>query len=67
MLQDQVERLLPWQEQEEIVGEAVVIKTFKLTGAKAAVVGGCRVKTGRLLRSSTYRLLRDGEVLTTPL
>ena len=48
------------------MGEAVVLRTFQLTGSRAASVGGCRVKSGRLLRSATYRLIRDGEVgLTT--
>ena len=57
-----VEGVLPWTEEEEVVGEAVVLKTFHLTGARAAAVGGCRVKVGRLLRSATYRLVRDGKV-----
>lgn len=61
-LQSHVEGVLPLREEEEVVGEAVVLKTFQLTGARAASVGGCRVKVGRLLRSATYRLIRDGEV-----
>ena len=60
--QDHVEGCLSWREEEEVVGEAVVLRTFQLSGAKAASVGGCRVKSGRLLRSATFRLLRDGEV-----
>ena len=60
--QSHVEGGLPWTEEEEVVGEAVVLRTFQLTGARAASVGGCRVKAGRLLRSATYRLVRDGEV-----
>ena len=44
------------------MGEAVLLKVFKLTGARRASVGGCRVKQGRLVRSSLFRLLRDGEV-----
>ena len=39
--QTHLESLLPWVEEEEVVGEAVVLKVFKLTGAKAADVGGC--------------------------
>ena len=61
-VQDHVEKSLPWREEEEVVGEAVVLRTFQLTGARAASVGGCRVKSGRLVRSATFRLLRDGEV-----
>lgn len=45
-----------------MVGEAVVLKVFKLTGTKAADVGGCRVKIGKLVRNATYRLVRGGEV-----
>ena len=65
--QEHVKGTLPWREEEEVVGEAVVLRTFTLTGARAASVGGCRVKSGRLLRSATFRLLRDGEVCSRPL
>lgn len=49
-------------EEEEIVGEAAVIRTFKLTGAKSAFVGGCRVKEGELARDAVFKLFRDDEV-----
>ena len=45
-----------------MIGEAVVLKVFRLTGSRAASVGGCRVKQGKLMRNATYRLMRDGEV-----
>lgn len=48
--------------EEEVEGEAEVLKVFKLRGSKAAAVGGCRVKQGRLTRKGQYRLLRGGEV-----
>ena len=48
--------------EEEIVGEAEVLKVFKLTGAKSAAVGGCRVKQGKLTRNSTFRIVRGDEV-----
>lgn len=51
--------------EEEVVGEAVVLKVFKLTGARSASVGGCRVKQGKLTRSGIYRILRDDEVSGT--
>ena len=51
-----------WEEEE--LGEGVVLKVFSLTGKKAAVVGGCRVKQGKFVRSATFRLLRGGEVGT---
>ena len=44
------------------MGEGVVLRVFRLTGAKAAAVGGCRVKQGKLVRNAIYRLIRDGEV-----
>ena len=52
-----------------MVGEAEVIKVFKLTGARSAAVGGCRVKQGKMIRKNTFRLIRGDEVyiiLTTP-
>ena len=45
-----------------MVGEAEVIKVFKLTGARSATVGGCRVKQGKMIRKSTFRLIRGDEV-----
>ena len=52
-----------------MVGEAEVIKVFKLTGARSAAVGGCRVKQGKMIRKNMFRLIRGDEVyiiLTTP-
>ena len=48
--------------EEEVIGEAEVLKVFKLTGAKSAAVGGCRVKQGRMTRSGTFRIVRGNEV-----
>jgi translation initiation factor IF-2 len=45
-----------------VVGEAEVIKVFKLTGARSAAVGGCRVKQGKMIRKSTFRVVRGDEV-----
>ena len=50
------------QVEEEVIGEAAVLKTFQLTGLRAALVGGCRVKKGQLVRDGIFRLVRDGEV-----
>ena len=61
-MQDHVQQSLPRKEEEEVVGEAEVLRVFNFSGARAVCVGGCRVKSGRLLRSVTFRLLRDGEV-----
>jgi len=60
--QCELESGLPDVWKEELVGEGVVLKVFHLTGKKFAVVGGCRVKQGKFVRSATFRLLREGEV-----
>ena len=60
--QEELQSRLPPILEEEIVGEAVIIKVFRLTGTRRASVGGCRVKQGRLVRNAQYRLVRDGEV-----
>ena len=60
--QGNLETLLAPKWEDEIHGEAVILKVFKLTGARSASVGGCRVKQGKLLRNAKYRLIRDGEV-----
>ena len=36
----------------------MVLKVFKLKGAKAAAVGGCRVKKGQLVRDAVYQVWR---------
>ncbi len=53
--------------EEEVLGEAVILKVFRLRGAKATAVGGCRVKQGRLVRNGIFRIVRDGEVSELPL
>ena len=50
---------------ESIIGEAEVLKVFKLTGSRKSVVAGCHVKDGFLDNSDkTYiwKVVRDGEV-----
>ncbi len=60
--QETLQARLPPVWVEEVVGEAVILKVFKLTGARRASVGGCRVKQGKLVRNALYRIVRDGEV-----
>ena len=62
-VKEKLETFLPLEWEEEIVGEAVLLKVFKLTGARRATVAGCRVKQGKLVRNATYRLLRQGKVM----
>ena len=61
--QEHLEHRLPPVEEEEGVGEAIVLKTFTLTGSRKANVVGCRVKSGRLERKCVFRVLRDGETV----
>ena len=61
--QDSLEEMLPPDEEEEVVGEAVVLDTFKLTGHRKASVAGCRVKRGTLERNCRFRILRNKEPL----
>eukprot|EP00731_Ephydatia_muelleri_P028186 Em0019g1059a len=63
LLKEKLETFLPLEWEEEIFGEAVLLKVFKLTGARRATVAGCRVKQGKLVRNATYRLLRQGKVI----
>jgi translation initiation factor IF-2 len=60
-LRDSLEEMLPSEEEEEMVGEAVVLDTFRLTGARRAAVAGCRVKKGVLERNCSFRIVRDGK------
>ena len=61
--QDNLEGMLPPDEEEEVVGEAVVLDTFKLTGHRKASVAGCRVKRGTLERNCRFRIIRNKEPL----
>ena len=61
--QEHLEHRLPPVEEEEGVGEAIVLKTFTLTGSRKANVVGCRVKSGRLERKCVFRVLRNGETV----
>lgn len=65
VLQLNLQNRLPRIMEEEVIGEASVIKTFKLTGSRAATVAGCRVKKGQMIKEGIYRLLRDDEVHTS--
>lgn len=52
----------------QVSGEAQILSIFELKGRSKAKgedvkIAGCRVIDGRLIRSSTMRLLRSGEVV----
>lgn len=50
-----------------VAGEAQVLSLFEIKGrrskAENAMIAGCRVINGRVIRNSTMRLLRSGEVM----
>ena len=60
-----MERLLPKVKEEDIVGEAVVLKVFQFRGSKknAIVIGGCRVKKGQLVKDAIYQIWRNDNTL----
>lgn len=62
-IKDELSNRLPQIEQETVTGEAAVLKVFHLTGMRKAVVAGCRVKGGSLVRDSLYRITRDNKVI----
>ncbi len=53
--------MLPKIIEDEIIGEAVVLQVFQLRGSKKnrAVIGGCRVKKGKLIKDSLYQIWRE--------
>ncbi len=48
---------------EEKVGEAEVLKTFKISGV--GVVAGCRVTSGKVIRGGKVKVIRKGEEVFT--
>ncbi|GAC1370770.1 MAG: hypothetical protein NVSMB32_15100 [Actinomycetota bacterium] len=54
--------LLAPEEHEVVLGSAVVRATFRIP---RAVVAGCQVTEGKMVRSARARLLRDGSVVYT--
>lgn len=55
--------LLAPEIKEEIIGEAEVRQTFRISGV--GVVAGCMVKTGLVKRGAEVRVFRDGNVIYT--
>lgn len=62
-IKDELSSRLPPIEEETFTGEAAVLKVFHLTGSRRAVVAGCRVKKGSLVRDNLYRVVRNEEVV----
>ncbi|MFQ5550534.1 MAG: translation initiation factor IF-2, partial [Gemmatimonadales bacterium] len=53
-----LEGLLAPEEREVVLGEAEVLKTFKISGT--GTIAGCVVRNGIMQRAASLRLIRDG-------
>ncbi len=62
-LKDAMEGMLSPEMKEEITGTAEIRETFKIS--KVGTIAGCMVLSGKLLRNSGIRLIRDGVVVFT--
>jgi len=65
-LKIEIESKLPLQIKESIIGEADILKVFKLTGSRKGVVAGCRVTEGFLDNNDSnylWRVVRDNQVV----
>lgn len=62
-LKDAMEGMLSPELKEEILGTAEIREIFKVT--KIGSIAGCMVTNGKILRSSSIRLIRDGVVVHT--
>ncbi|WP_303318677.1 translation initiation factor IF-2 [Flavivirga abyssicola] len=62
-LKDAMEGMLSPELKEEITGTAEIREIFKVS--KVGTIAGCMVTNGKILRSSSIRLIRDGVVVYT--
>ena len=62
-LKDAMEGMLSPKIEEQIIGNAEVRDTFKIT--KVGTVAGCFVTDGKILRNAKVRIIRDGIVVYT--
>ena len=62
-LRDAMEGMLSPEIKEEITGTAEIRETFKIS--KIGTIAGCMVLTGKLFRTSSIRLIREGVVVFT--
>ncbi|WP_242202895.1 translation initiation factor IF-2 [Aestuariivivens insulae] len=62
-LKDAMEGMLSPELKEEITGTAEIRETFKIS--KIGTIAGCMVTNGKIYRSSSIRLIRDGVVVFT--
>jgi translation initiation factor IF-2 len=62
-LKDAMEGMLSPEMREEITGTAEIRETFKIS--KIGTIAGCMVTSGKILRNSGIRLIREGVVVFT--
>ena len=62
-LKDAMEGMLSPTMKEEITGTAEIRETFKIS--KVGTIAGCMVLTGKIIKSSGIRLIREGVVVFT--
>ena len=62
-LKDAMEGMLSPTMKEEITGTAEIRETFKIS--KVGTIAGCMVLTGKIIKSSGIRLIREGVVVYT--
>ncbi|KAK3721613.1 hypothetical protein QZH41_008289 [Actinostola sp. cb2023] len=62
-LKDEMSSRLPPIKEEKTLGEAEILKVFKLTGVKKAWVAGCRVRQGVLNKDSRCRIVRGDNTI----
>ncbi|KAI8921837.1 hypothetical protein DFJ77DRAFT_424958 [Powellomyces hirtus] len=64
-LKDMLSDLLPPDISTEVNGEADVLQVFNINtkGKQVEVIAGCRISTGKMMRSNSVRVVRDGEVV----
>jgi translation initiation factor IF-2 len=58
-----MEGMLEPEEVEEALGQADVLKTFK--ASKVGTIAGCQVTDGKVTRTASVRLVRDGTIIWT--
>ena len=60
-LKDAMEGMLSLEMKEESTGEAEVRETFKIS--RIGTIAGCMVTSGKILRNSKVRVLRNDEII----
>ena len=59
-VKDRLSELLPPEEVIEVKGEAQVLALFELKGKTPVTIAGCKVQTGKILKSLPVRIVRNG-------